>query len=79
MSLQLAPVTLERGERFSKLTVLHPIHIRGGILYQCGCECGYHGRGARFRAAQLMKGKVKACRRCTSAANSYASLDRETP
>lgn len=58
--MNLAPVTLEHGERYGKLTVLRKRDNR----YSVGCECGF-----RFlvRKNLLMKGAVKACPRCTKA------------
>ena len=61
----LKPVTLEKGEVFGKLTVLGKVKTRkhSGDLYYCGCVCGY--QRVRARAGQLMKGKVKACLKCS--------------
>jgi hypothetical protein len=65
--MQLAPTILEHGERYGKLTVLERVKScdRRGGRYRCACECGY--QGLVLRASQLMKGKVKACRKCASA------------
>lgn len=63
--MNLKPITLEHGERFGKLTVLERVKgVDGrGWRYRVGCECGYQGMKP-LRAAQLMKGKVTACRKC---------------
>jgi hypothetical protein len=65
--MNLAPVTIEREERFDKLTVLAKVkNYRGKTLYRCGCVCGF---SATFLTARkLMSGKVKACRKCTEGA-----------
>lgn len=55
---------LEHGERYGKLTVLTKIKTARGTKYRCGCVCGYSG--VLLRAAQLMKGSVTACLKCTS-------------
>lgn len=61
--MNLAPVTLEHGERFGKLTVLRKINSKKrGPRYVCGCACGFSGFIAT--ANQLMRGRVKACLKC---------------
>ncbi len=57
--MNLAPITLEHGERYGKLIVLRQRDNR----YSVGCECGF-----RFlvTARKLMSGEVKACGRCSS-------------
>lgn len=62
--MNLAPVTLEHGERFGKLTVRERIKTKRGTRYICGCVCGYPNVIAR--AGQLMKGRVTACLKCSS-------------
>lgn len=57
------PLVLEHGERFGKLKVLSQVRTKRGIRYRVGCECGYSGM--LLRAAQLMKGSVTACQKCT--------------
>lgn len=58
------PIELEHGERYGKLTVLKKIKTKRGIRYRCGCTCG--NSDTIVRAAQLMKGRVTACLKCTS-------------
>jgi hypothetical protein len=58
----LAPITLEHGEVYGKLTVLDRVHTKRGTRYRVGCTCGYSGM--LLRAAQLMKGSVKGCLKC---------------
>jgi hypothetical protein len=65
--MQLAPINLEREERFGKLTVLAKVkNYRGKTLYRCGCVCGFSS--TFLTARKLMSGKVKACRKCTEGA-----------
>lgn len=59
--MNLAPVTLEHGDTFGKLTVLRKRDNR----YSAGCECG---RRILVTATKLMRGHVKACPRCTKEA-----------
>lgn len=59
----LAPVTIEHGERFGKLTVLRKLKSeKRGPRYVCGCACGFKNLIAS--ANQLMRGRVKACLKC---------------
>jgi hypothetical protein len=61
--MELAPVILEKGEVFGKLTVLTRVKAKTPEgLWRCGCECGF--AGVLARTSELMKGKVKSCRRC---------------
>lgn len=61
--MKLAPVTLERGERYGTLTVLRKARRPGhGPSYQCGCDCGV--RIVYATANELLRGKVTRCRRC---------------
>lgn len=55
-------VALEHGERYGKFTVIGRIKTKRGIRYRVGCTCGY--QKTLLRAAQLMKGSVKACLKC---------------
>lgn len=66
------PIELEHGERYGKLTVLKKIKTKRGIRYRCGCTCG--NSDTIVRAAQLMKGSVTACLKCSSmnVANTHA-------
>lgn len=57
----LAPVVLHHGERFFALTVLE--RLSNG-KYRCGCSCGYSRVLARANA--LMRGRVKACKKCAA-------------
>ena len=63
--MQLAPITLQHGERYGRLTVLAKVKSSNGWSYRCGCECGTSDN--YFKAKKLMSGKVKACRKCASA------------
>ena len=68
--MNLAPVTLEHGEVFGKLTVLRKIKPKGGKRgpeYICGCECGT--KKTIVRASDLMKGRVKSCFRCAGSSS----------
>lgn len=56
-------IVLEHGERYGKLRVLKQVRTKRGIRYRVGCGCGYSGM--LLRAAQLMKGRVTACLRCS--------------
>ena len=59
-----APVKLDHGERYGKLTVLAKVkNYRGKTLYRCGCVCGFSS--TFLTARKLMSGKVKACRKCS--------------
>ncbi len=60
--MDLAPVKLEPGEIYGKLTVRFKSRDRGH--YICGCICGYSK--VKVSATQLMRGKVKACLKCRS-------------
>lgn len=60
-------IELEHGERYGKLRVLRKVSTKRGIRYRVGCECGYSGM--LLRAAQLMKGRVTACLKCETIAN----------
>lgn len=65
--VNLAPVELEHGERYGKLTVLRkvmaPAGKKRGPKWMCGCDCG-NTRAVKTR--QLMRGEVTACVRCMS-------------
>jgi len=66
--MNLAPVNLEYGERFGKLTVLRKIKSKKrGPRYACGCTCGF--QNVIVTANQLMRGRVKACLKCASSAS----------
>ena len=60
--MNLAPINLEHGERYGKLTVLR----KRGRRYSVGCVCGW-----RFKvsARKLMTGQVKACLKCRNASS----------
>lgn len=58
-----APVILEHGERYGKLTVLEK---RPNGKYRCGCTCGFSMVKARAKA--LTSGRVTSCRRCAGKA-----------
>jgi predicted SprT family Zn-dependent metalloprotease len=59
----LAPVTLEHGERYGKLTVLEKIVSKErGPKYKCGCACGFQRVFAK--ASDLMRGRVNSCLKC---------------
>ena len=60
--MNLAPIELQHGERYGKLTVLTKVRTNRGWFYRVGCVCGYNGM--LLRAAQLMKGSVTACLKC---------------
>lgn len=61
--MNLAPATLEHGERYGKLTVLRKITSeKRGPRYVCGCACGFKNLIAS--ANQLMRGRVTACLKC---------------
>ena len=66
--MNLAPVELQHGERYGKLTVLAKVKTRRGWRYRVGCDCGYSGM--LLRARQLMKGRITACTKCSSKAES---------
>ena len=57
--------TLSHGERYGRLTVLErvPSKRNGVNKYRCGCECGSL---VVVRRSHLMKGRVKACGRCSA-------------
>lgn len=63
--MNLAPIELQHGERYGKLTVLRKVTLKPGVKrgrkYVCGCECGGH---VFAKARQLMRGEVTACLRC---------------
>ena len=63
--MNLAPIELQHGERYGKLTVLRKVKTSRGWQYRVGCVCGF--TGTILRASQLMKGKVTACLKCSSA------------
>jgi predicted SprT family Zn-dependent metalloprotease len=61
--VNLAPVTIEHGERFGKLTVIQKLTSKErGPRYRCGCACGFPWVYAR--AQQLMRGEVTSCLKC---------------
>lgn len=60
--MNLAPIEIQHGERFGRLTVLKKLKTGRGTRYRVGCTCGYSGM--LLRAAQLMKGSVTACLKC---------------
>jgi hypothetical protein len=63
LAMNLAPITLEHGEVYGKLTVLGKVKkYDGRTLYRVGCVCGHSG--LILSARKLMSGKVKACRKC---------------
>ena len=68
--MNLAPVTLEHGEKYGKLTVLRKRDNR----YSVGCECG-----ARMlvSARKLMRGTVKACLRCSDEPDAFVCSQSE--
>lgn len=58
------PMNLD-GQKFYSLTVLETTEQRnnyGRLLYRCRCECGNE---VLATAANLKRGEVKACKRCT--------------
>ena len=59
----LKPTTLESGERYGKLTVLAKVKTAHGTRYRVGCVCG--NSKELHRAADLMKGKVTQCGKCS--------------
>ena len=62
----LAPVTLEHGERYGKLTVLEKVISKErGPTYKCGCSCGF--KYVFAKASELMRGRVKSCLGCKRA------------
>lgn len=58
----IAPVTLEHGERYGKLTVLKEVRTKRGTRYRVGCQCGYSGM--LVKAKHLMEGRIGACLKC---------------
>jgi hypothetical protein len=60
------PIELQHGERYGQLTVLKKVKSKRGWRYRCGCACGFGFVIAN--ATQLMKGRVTACLKCTTAA-----------
>ncbi len=60
--MNLHPISLEYGERFGLLTVLRKEKTTQGTKYRVGCVCGFSGMLVRANA--LMRGRVKACRKC---------------
>lgn len=67
--MNLAPVELEHGERYGKLTVLKKAESKKkrGPKYVCGCACGY--APVFVKARHLMSGRVTSCLKCASSAN----------
>lgn len=60
--MNLAPITIEHGERYFNLTVLRQSkgdHRR----WKVGCVCGFQ---FFVRRQDLMKGRVRECIRCTN-------------
>lgn len=63
--MNIAPPTLEHGERYGKLTVLRKlVSKKRGPRYICGCECGCSK--VKATANELLKGRVKACLKCSN-------------
>lgn len=61
--MNLAPIALEHGERFGKLTVLEKLTSKNrGPRYRCGCVCGC--QKVVTTARKLMRGEVKSCLKC---------------
>lgn len=53
------PLTVNKGDKFEKLTVLHEVEKKNNKRYfKCECECG---NKKDIRLGNLTKGKVKSC------------------